>query len=79
MINYNMLLYVILATSLGTIHASQNHTKHIIRVVRPNYPFWIFIVFLSLLAVFASYILFCKVAPEELKKRRARFKELNVV
>lgn len=68
----NMLLYVLLSCCVGMINASGNHTS-VVRVRRVQYPFWIFILVFSIVASLVLLFVCCKVAPAEIKKRRARF------
>ena len=67
-----MLLYVLLSCCVGMINASGNHTT-VTRVRRVQYPFWIILIVFSTLASVVILFLCCKVAPAEIKKRRARF------
>lgn len=69
-----MLLYVLLSCCVGMINASGNHTTvSVTRVRRVHYPFWIIFIVFSTLASVVILFLCCKVAPAEIKKRRARF------
>ena len=68
----NMLLYVLLSCCVGMINASGNHTS-VVRVRRVQYPFWIFILVFSIVSSLVVLFVCCKVAPAEIKKRRARF------
>ena len=68
-----MLFYVVLATLLHSIHAS-NHTITVVTVVSPSRrPLWMILMICSIISfVFLLYVC-CKVSPMELKKRKARF------
>ena len=69
-----MLLYVLLSCCVGMINASGNHTNvTVTRVRRVQYPFWIIFIVFSIIASLVLLFVCCKVAPAEIKKRRARF------
>ena len=68
-----MLFYVVLATLLHSIHAS-NHTITVVTVVSPSRrPLWIILTTCSVVSIVFLLFVCCKVSPLELKKRKARF------